>query len=612
MKNLIKFTFIALFVVVGASCSNDDDGEGPLPEPDFNTIADIVAGDDDYSSLLAALEKTGLDETLAASGTFTVFAPDNAAFATFLNGASLDDVSNDDLTQILLNHVLGTTVTSSQLATGYVSNLAENADGDNLSMYINIESGVEINGVSSVTQADVVASNGVIHFVDEVIPVPTVTTFATADATFSTLVTALTTLTPDTDYAATLSGTAGSPFTVFAPTNAAFDDLLARFGLNDFSSLTAAQLEIVLNYHVLAGANVRSGDLPGIPNGITPATLQGETLLLNLDGGAFLRDKTGVDAEITVVDVQAANGVIHVIDKVLLPNAALDALGRSITAFAYNGGESSDFSSLYAALRQTGLNDVLDDATLRTVFAPTNASFTAFLDGVDLADVSNEVLTQVLLNHVVSGSLLSTDLSTSYANTLATYADTDNNLSLYINTASGVVLNGGSANGGATVTEANNEVRNGVIHVVDAVIGLPTVVTFAVADPNFSTLESALTTLTPSTDFVSVLSAENGTGSAPFTVFAPINDAFDAITIPADENDLAAVLNYHVVAGANVTSADLVDGVVTTLNGDVTIDATAQTVLGASNTTASNIIAADVQASNGVIHAIDRVLLPAQ
>ena len=611
MKNLIKFAFTALLIFSVASCSDDDDTTTNPPMSD-ESIAEIFAGNEDYSSLLAALQKTGLDANLGTSGTFTVFAPDNDAFAEFLNGATLDDVSTDVLTQILLNHVLGTTVTSGQLTTGYVTNLAENEDGDNLSMYINTDGGVKVNGISTVVQADVAANNGVIHFVDKVIPVPTVTTFATADATFSTLVSALTTLTPDTNYAGILSGTDNAPFTVFAPTNAAFTDLLSRFGLSDFSPLTAEQIEIILNYHVLAGLNVRSSDLPGIPDGITPATLQGETLLLNLEGGAFLRDKSGVDAEIVVVDVQASNGVIHVVDKVLLPNAALDALGRSITAFAYNGGEASDFSSLYAALRQTGLNGALDDATMRTVFAPNNESFAAFLGDVPLEDVPNDVLTQVLLNHVVSGKLLSTDLSTSYANTLATYSDTDANLSLYINTESGVVLNGGADNGGASVTAgADNEVRNGVIHVVDSVIELPTIVTFAVADANFSTLVSALTELTPSTDYVSILSATGGSGSDPFTVFAPVNAAFEAIDVPADETVLASILNYHVVAGANVRSGDLQDGPVTTLNGDVTINTSGPTVTGAGNMSASNIIAVDVQASNGVIHAIDQVLLPA-
>ncbi len=607
MKNFFKTVFITLFVITVFSCTDDDDTVFP---PTSTTIADFVAENSDYSSLLAALEKAELVTTLSGEGNFTVFAPNNAAFDALLSslGATLDDLSKEDLTPILLNHVLDSKLTSSQLSTGYVDNLAT------FSTYINTTNGVQINGISTVTQADIERSNGVIHAVDAVITLPTVTTFAVADPNFDTLQAALTDLTPATDFAGVLStadGTAPAPFTVFAPTNDAFTDLLDRFDI-EIGDLNAAQLEIVLNYHVIAGAKVLEADLPGIPDGVTPATLQGETLTLNLEGGAFLRDKTGVDSEIIATDVKATNGVIHAINKVLLPNAALDALGRSFTAVAYNGGEASDFSSLYAALRITGLNDALDNAMMRTVFAPTNAAFETLLNGASLEDLPVETVTQILLNHVVSGKLLSSDLSTSYANTLATYSDTSNNLSIYINTDSGVVLNGGMSNGGAAVATADVETRNGVIHVVDAVIGLPTVVTFAVADPNFSTLVSALTTLTPATDFAGILSTAQGTDPAPFTVFAPLNSAFDALASIPGEAQLTPILQYHVVAGANVRAEDLTDGqVVTTLEtGTFTVNTTSGVTITDETNQVTNVVANNVQATNGVIHVLDKVLMP--
>ncbi|MBQ0733610.1 fasciclin domain-containing protein [Aquimarina celericrescens] len=605
-QHIFKTLLVGLFVISFTSCSDDDDTTFP---PATSTIAEFVASNPDYSSLLAALQKAELVTTLSGTGNFTVFAPNNAAFDAFLtaNGLTLESATKEQLEAILLNHVLGEEFSSTQLQTGYEDNLA------GFSTYINKEDGVVINGNVTVTTADLDQSNGVIHAVNAVIALPTVTTFAVADPNFDTLQAALTDLTPDTDYAATLSGETSAPFTVFAPTNDAFADLLARFDI-EIGDLTAAQLEIVLNYHVLAGASVLAEDLPGITDGeIINTLLQNEIIKLNLEGGAFLRDRSGVDSEIIVTDVKATNGVIHAIDKVLLPTAALDALGRSITAAAYNNGEDSNFSSLYAALRYTGLNDALDNAMMRTVFAPTNDAFATLLDGAALTDLPVETVTQILLNHVVSGKLLSTDLTTSYANTLATYGDTDNNLSIYININSGVVLNGGSANTGATVSAANIETRNGVIHEVDAVIGLPDVTTFVVADPNFSSLAGALT----DANLVTVLQAANGSGTpeAPFTIFAPTNDAFGAITVPTDPNELAAVLTYHVISEANVQSSGLVDveGEVATVNGqNVTISASPATVLGAGNGgTASNITAdLDIQASNGVIHTIDRVLLP--
>ncbi len=202
-----------------------------------------------------------------------------------------------------------------------------------------------------------------------------------------------------------------------------------------------------------------------------------------------------------------------------------------------------DLSNLVAALTRANLVETLDAAGNYTVFAPTNAAFSAFLTANNFASVNDvpvNVLTQVLLNHVIAEELPAASLTTGYKNTLATYADTNLNLSMFINTSSGVKLNGE-----VNVVTPNIEATNGVIHIVDKVIGIPTVVTFATADPNFSTLVSALTTLTPATDFVSVLSNTE----AAFTVFAPTNAAFTALGTPPAEATLTQVLLHHVVSG---------------------------------------------------------------
>lgn len=179
-----KFTirlsiYSLLFFLAGLmlSCNEDDDfmtmEEMEVPEETTTTIADLVAGNDNYSVLLSALERADLSTTLAGDGPFTVFAPTNAAFSSFLeaNGFSaLEDIPDEILQQLLLNHVLSGEVMSSDISTGYVSTLATNADnGNNLSMYLNIDSGVIINGTATVTQADIEADNGVIHEVDAVI-----------------------------------------------------------------------------------------------------------------------------------------------------------------------------------------------------------------------------------------------------------------------------------------------------------------------------------------------------------------------------------------------------------------------------------------------------------
>ncbi len=279
--------------------------------------------------------------------------------------------------------------------------------------------------------------------------------------------------------------------------------------------------------------------------------------------------------------------------------------------------DSADLTSLVAALDRANLVSALNGEGPFTVLAPTNDAFAAFLSANNfnsLEDVPVDILTKVLLNHVISGSLISTDLSTGYANTLATSAASQTPLSIYVDTSNGVRFNGVSS-----VSAADILAVNGVIHKVDAVIGLPNIVTFATADPNFSTLVSALTRSDLTTDFVGVLSTDSATAPAPFTVFAPINDAFNRLLIELnlaslseiDEPTLDVVLKYHVVGGANVLDSNLTDNLtVSTLSGDITADISGGARLTDSSGRVSDIIATNVQANNGVIHAINNVILP--
>ena len=280
---------------------------------------------------------------------------------------------------------------------------------------------------------------------------------------------------------------------------------------------------------------------------------------------------------------------------------------------------NSDYSMLLEALQtaDSGIVESLDSRGPFTVFAPNNAAFRAFLSANNfdyLSDVPTAMLSQILLNHVIGGNALAASLSTGYdIKSFSTATPSGADMSLYINTANGVVINGIS-----TVTTADVSVDNGTIHAVDAVIGLPTVVTFAVADPNFSILKTALTRADLTFDFVGTLSTANGTDPAPFTVFAPINQAFvdlleelekDSLD-DIDEETLNATLKMHAVAGANVLAAGLSDGLtISTLGGDITANITGGATLTDANNRVSQIVAVDVQASNGVIHAIDKVLL---
>lgn len=318
MKKLLFLSGLA-FSILLFSCSNDDDAGMPIQDAS-ETIADFVSQNENYSSLEAALDRSGLTATLDGETNFTVFAPDNAAFAAFLQQnafATLNDVPVAVLTEVLLNHVVSGVVTSQNLTTGYVSSLATGqSSAENLSLFVNTASGVRINGVSTVTQADVMVDNGVIHAVDAVIGLPAITTQALANPEFSILVEALVAASNESiDYVALLSGTATSPFTVFAPTNDAFVDLLNELGVSNLNEIDGDVLRATLNMHVITEANIRSTELMSG----TASTVGGDIMI---DApNAIITDANGRESNIIIVDVQTNNGVIHAIDKVILPSS---------------------------------------------------------------------------------------------------------------------------------------------------------------------------------------------------------------------------------------------------------------------------------------------------
>ena len=334
LKNA-KLSFLALIMCFGIySCDEADDfapGEPntvtPTPEPEpepepeptddgtgeTNTIIDF-AGANGFSSLAAAVEAAGLTETLSGDTEYTVFAPTDDAFATFLsdNGfASLDEVPADVLEMILMNHVQEGSIMSADLSTGYIESMAEaGPDGENVSLYINTDDGVMINGVSTVTSADNEVDNGVVHAVDAVIGLPDVTTFAVADPNFETLETALT----REELVSALQG--DGPFTIFAPTEDAFAALLTELEAGSLDDIDSETLTAVLQYHVIDGDNVTSDELS---DDMTVATMQGEDITINVGDDVTVTDVNDRTATVVAADVQATNGVIHAIDMVLLP-----------------------------------------------------------------------------------------------------------------------------------------------------------------------------------------------------------------------------------------------------------------------------------------------------
>ena len=614
-KILSRLTLLVLLVTI-VSCSDDDDGN--MPPEEVTTIVDAAQATAELSTLVSALQKADesanndLVAALSSEGPFTVFAPTNQAFNDLLAQLdgfdSLDDFSSqqlqDLLAVILTYHVVAdAAVLSTDLSDGQSITTLQGS-----TLQVSTQGGVFIGDATDVdaevTAADIEVSNGVVHIIDKVLLPQTIldeladiilvpiTDLAIGNENLQNLVAAL--VAADGDLPTVLRG--DGPFTVLAPTDEAFETFLDGAALAD---IPVDVLTNVLLNHVISG-EVSSTDLTGLGSGYTSTLATGagdqnvSLFFDTTDGVTF----NGVSSVVTP-DVKALNGIVHVVNAVIdIPNIVDHAVanpGLTSLVGALTDGGNTTFTDLLSNEEETF-----------TVFAPGNDAFSAF------TNPNTNDLNAILSNHVVVGAAaFSSGLTNSYVNTAAEFA-TDENLSLYINTDDGVTLNGTS-----NVMMADIVASNGVIHTVDAVIDLPTVVTFAAADPNFSTLVQALTELTPNTDFVSVLSAQDGAGSDPFTVFAPTNTAFDALaSIPA-EADLIPILQHHVVAGANVRSGDLSDGATaTTLEGDMitinlpgTGDNIADITDGAGNP-GIGIDAVDVQAINGVIHVVDTVLIP--
>ena len=298
------------------ACSDDDE----MVIEETPNLVEYLQGDSDYSMLVEAVIKADLVSTLSGPGPFTLFAPNNTAFDIFLTQAGTGSIENtpaDVLAAVLTNHVVGGEIMAADVTTSYISTAsATSFDGAPLSIYFNTDSGVTINGISNVTETDIDVSNGVIHTVDAVIAQPTVVTFATADPNFSILVAALTRSDLSIDFISVLSGT--GPFTVFAPTNTAFENLLnsnpAWNGLND---IPAEVLQNVLLYHVTDAGNVRAADITD--DAAVPSLLSGETFSIDISGSQPVINAGQNSANIIATDVQGINGVIHVIDTVILP-----------------------------------------------------------------------------------------------------------------------------------------------------------------------------------------------------------------------------------------------------------------------------------------------------
>jgi len=469
-----KFAFGSLLIILSlvlAACSPPAATEAPQEtvapaaieeemeeeavEAETLSIVDIAEQDGRFTTLVTAVEATGLVGALQGEGPFTLFAPTDDAFAALPEGA-IDALLADSeaLSDVLLYHVIGGAVKVADVVSldgQEVQTLSE----DSVKVMVDGET-VMINE-ATVIITDIEGSNGVIHVIDAVLLPPeddmamgeeelaedemseTIVDIAASDENFSTLVTAIELAGLDAE----LKGE--GPFTVFAPTNDAFN-ALPEGALESLVADTELLTDVLL-YHVAEG-EAMAADVIGL-DGQKVETLLGQYLDITLEDDAVLVD----EAQVMVTDIKASNGVIHVIDSVLIPET------RSIVDIAVEDGR---FTTLVTALEAAGLVEALQGEGPFTVFAPTDEAFAALPEGTVeglLADM--EALTQVLLYHVVDGKVMAAQVVELDGKQVETLSG--ESLSVMID-GEAVMIND------AQVILADVEASNGVIHVIDSVL----------------------------------------------------------------------------------------------------------------------------------------------
>ena len=447
---------VAASLIVFSGCDDDDDDDnGP-----GQNVVQLAQGNDNLSTLEAALAKfPDLVTTLSGSGQVTVFAPSNDAFQNLLDAigqSSLDDIPDDVLRDVLEYHVVSGATLSNQLTNGELTTVG----GEKTT--VNTSGGVTLNGSASVTTADVRASNGVVHVIDEVLIPPsiqpivgTIVAPAYFNKNFTTLIAAVKAASPSILTALLSSGNK----TLFAPTNDAF----TAAGITALPN--QATLDAVLKYHVINSEATSSL----IASGASDAeTLNGKIYLSKNSSGVFINGTS----KVITADIDAANGVVHVIDRTLMPPS--ETIAQIATRLS--SANPAQFTQLVAALARTqgqGGNDLLAAASSAssnlTVFAPTDAAFQELYTALGVSGVTEiplNTLIAVLKHHIVAGRVFSTDLANGAATTL------NGNVTIDLNADPATVT---GSSGGANVAKLqtsllNIHATNGVIHVTDKVL----------------------------------------------------------------------------------------------------------------------------------------------
>jgi uncharacterized surface protein with fasciclin (FAS1) repeats len=542
---------------------------------------EIVTESEAHSTLEAAINAAELNETLDNEGTFTLFAPTDEAFEALPEGTVaglLEDIPA--LTEILLHHVVAGTAMSSELIDG---DIIETLNGTDIT--VTVDGMTYMIDMATVTQPNIEASNGVVHVIDMVLipaeepELPSIMDIVTESEAHTILEAAIN--------AAGLNELLDGedPFTLFAPTDDAFDALPEGTVATLLANID--ELIEVLAHHVVGGTFMTED----LNDGDVLTTANDDNLTVTVDGMTYMIDM----ATVISANIEASNGVVHVIDMVLIP----ETNDQTVMSIIEN---SPIHTTLETAIIAAGLANTLSGDGSFTVFAPSDEVFATLPDGaLDLILANTELLTNLLLGHVHEGELYSADLTDGLNVTMMNEGDltvSNDGMTIMIDDA--------------IIFQEDLPATNGVVHVIDNILPSTvidpdtlTVMSIIEASPEHTTLEAAIN---------AAELAETLSGEGPFTVFAPTDDAFALLPagtvegLLADIPALTEILLHHVV-GATALSTDFNDGdVLTTLN---TTELTVSVDDGTYIIDMATVTAANLEADNGVVHVIDMVLIPA-
>ncbi|WP_298343229.1 fasciclin domain-containing protein [uncultured Algibacter sp.] len=458
LRNLRNLSLLFIGLILVTSCSNDDDSSGEFVPT--SSIVAIAQATPELSSLVSALVKyPDLVSLLSNDGTFTVFAPNNDAFADLLAAigqTSIDDIPEDVLKSVLQHHVYtSAALQASQVTSGSITM----AGGESVDILVD-ENGVTV-GNATVIAIDGIGTNGVVHIVDSVIVPPsilpivgTIVAPAYFNKDFTTLIAAVLAADPSVLELLLSNGPNDNGLTLFAPTNDAF----AAAGITDVNGADA-----ILAYHLVDGT-IMQDMLPvsGIAAAEVP-TLNGENIYVTNAGGAVSINGT---TTVTATNIAGSNGVVHVIDRTLIPPT--NTINDIVASLA--GGNPAEFTMLAAALARAGLGDTFGTTGPFTVFAPTDAAFMAagFPDVASINATAPETLVPILTHHVVEPNvyIFSTDLT----DDLQAPMLNGQNVTIDLDTLTIQDAAGSPTAAGLVPALLNVHATNGVVHVIDRVL----------------------------------------------------------------------------------------------------------------------------------------------